>query len=135
MLLGRLTYCFHAAGSWAKDGSSGANFWERVAGTISRDEVCNGLPLGSPRPHLRQDWAHPAHICAGTGRVARLHAILRAAVPQVRLAYGKAVESMVRLNRNGAKLMHKCARARAHEHTRTHARTHAREHARALWFV
>jgi hypothetical protein len=23
--------------------------------------------LGSPRPHLRQDWAHPAHICAGTG--------------------------------------------------------------------
>lgn len=49
--------------SWAKDGSSGANFWARVAGTISRDEV--------------------------------------------RLAYGKAVESMVRLNRNGAKLMHK----------------------------
>jgi hypothetical protein len=23
--------------------------------------------LGSPRPHLRRDWAHPAHICAGTG--------------------------------------------------------------------
>ena len=56
-----------------------------------------------------------------------------AAVRQVRLAYGKAVESMVRLNRNGAKLMHKCARAHTHEHTRTHARTHA--HARALWFV
>ena len=23
--------------------------------------------LGSPRPHLRRDWAPPAHICAGTG--------------------------------------------------------------------
>ena len=22
--------------------------------------------LGSPRPHLRRDWAHPAPICAGT---------------------------------------------------------------------
>ena len=22
--------------------------------------------LGSPRPHLCRDWAHPAHICAGT---------------------------------------------------------------------
>ncbi len=25
--------------------------------------------LGSPLPHLRRDWAHPCHICAGTGRV------------------------------------------------------------------
>jgi hypothetical protein len=24
--------------------------------------------LGSPLPHLRRDWAHPDHICAGTGR-------------------------------------------------------------------
>jgi hypothetical protein len=23
--------------------------------------------LGSPHPHLHRDWAHPAHICAGTG--------------------------------------------------------------------
>jgi hypothetical protein len=23
--------------------------------------------LGSPLPHLRRDWAHPSHICAGTG--------------------------------------------------------------------
>ncbi len=23
--------------------------------------------MGSPRPHLHRDWAHPAHICAGTG--------------------------------------------------------------------
>jgi hypothetical protein len=22
--------------------------------------------LGSPRPHLHRDWAHPAHICTGT---------------------------------------------------------------------
>ena len=26
--------------------------------------------LGSPLPHLRQDWAHPSHICAGTGLTA-----------------------------------------------------------------
>jgi hypothetical protein len=24
----------------------------------------SALGLGSPRPHLRWDWAHPAHICA-----------------------------------------------------------------------
>jgi hypothetical protein len=23
--------------------------------------------LGPPRPHLHRDWAHPVHICAGTG--------------------------------------------------------------------
>ena len=23
--------------------------------------------LGSPRPHLHRDWAHPSHICTGTG--------------------------------------------------------------------
>ena len=23
--------------------------------------------LGSPLPHLRRDWAHPCHTCAGTG--------------------------------------------------------------------
>ncbi len=40
--------------------------------------------LGSPRPHLRRDWAHPAHICAGTGalrqrsRGAAQSAVLRA---------------------------------------------------------
>jgi hypothetical protein len=22
---------------------------------------------GSPHPHLRRDWAHPCHICSGTG--------------------------------------------------------------------
>jgi hypothetical protein len=25
------------------------------------------LLKGSPLPHLRRDWAHPRHICAGTG--------------------------------------------------------------------
>ena len=25
--------------------------------------------LGAPLPHLRQDWAHPCHICTATGRV------------------------------------------------------------------
>ena len=24
--------------------------------------------LGSPLPHLRRVWAHPCHICAGSGR-------------------------------------------------------------------
>ena len=27
----------------------------------------SALRLGSPLPHLRRDWAHPAHICAATG--------------------------------------------------------------------
>jgi hypothetical protein len=25
-----------------------------------------GDEMGSPQPHLRRDWAHPVHICAGT---------------------------------------------------------------------
>jgi hypothetical protein len=28
--------------------------------------------LGSPRPHLHQNWARPAHICTRTGRAAAL---------------------------------------------------------------
>ncbi len=27
---------------------------------------CASVGLGSPRPHLRRDWARPSHICAGT---------------------------------------------------------------------
>ena len=35
-------------------------------------DLCNQLQprkpgLGSPLPHLRWDWAHPCHICTGTG--------------------------------------------------------------------
>ncbi len=30
-------------------------------------ELVRASPMGSPRPHLHQDWAHPAHICNGTG--------------------------------------------------------------------
>jgi hypothetical protein len=30
-------------------------------------EPTSALGLGSPLPHLRRDWAHPCHICAGTG--------------------------------------------------------------------
>ena len=30
---------------------------------------CTSAPrLGAPLPHLHQDWAHPCHICIGTGR-------------------------------------------------------------------
>ncbi len=29
--------------------------------------------LGPPRPHLRRDWAHPAHICAGIGLTPPTH--------------------------------------------------------------
>jgi hypothetical protein len=28
------------------------------------------MELGSPLPHLHRDWAHPCHICAGTGLTA-----------------------------------------------------------------
>jgi hypothetical protein len=27
----------------------------------------SALGLGSPRPHLHRDWAHPSHICTGIG--------------------------------------------------------------------
>ena len=38
------------------------------AGAASRPTPTTSAPgLGSPLPHLRQDWAHPCHICAGTG--------------------------------------------------------------------
>jgi hypothetical protein len=45
-------------------------------------EICTGTGrtpatfapgLGSPRPHLHQDWACPCHICAGTRLAAYLH--------------------------------------------------------------
>ena len=29
----------------------------------------SALGLGSPLPHLHQDWAHPCHICARIGRI------------------------------------------------------------------
>jgi hypothetical protein len=36
------------------------------AGAASRPTPATSAPgLGSPPPHLRRDWAHPCHICAG----------------------------------------------------------------------
>jgi hypothetical protein len=37
-------------------------------GTRSAGQALPSLEsgLGSPRPHLHRDWAHPAHICTGT---------------------------------------------------------------------
>jgi hypothetical protein len=32
-----------------------------------QDGEWDQLVLGSPQPHLRSCWAHPSHICAGTG--------------------------------------------------------------------
>ncbi len=32
-----------------------------------RDGTTSAPGLGPPLPHLRRDWAHPCHICAGTG--------------------------------------------------------------------
>ncbi len=37
--------------------------------------------LGSPPPHLRRDWAHPSHICAGTGPSRILRGCAPDAVP------------------------------------------------------
>ncbi len=31
------------------------------------DALCMPSPLGSPLPHLCRDWAHPCHICTGSG--------------------------------------------------------------------
>jgi hypothetical protein len=38
---------------------------DRPRGHAARDADLRGL--GSPQPHPRQDWAHPCHICTGTG--------------------------------------------------------------------
>jgi hypothetical protein len=39
-----------------------------LPGRGTRVAVAASAPgLGSPAPHLRRDWAHPRHICAGTG--------------------------------------------------------------------
>jgi hypothetical protein len=38
-----------------------------------------------PRPHLHRDWAHPSHICAGTGR---RRAQRRPRPPEVKLGHG-----------------------------------------------
>ena len=37
---------------------------------MSPDTTTSALGLGSPRPHLRRDWARPSHICTGTGLAA-----------------------------------------------------------------
>ncbi len=38
-----------------------------TAGRRARCDPTSAPRLGSPLPHLRRDWAHPCHICAGTG--------------------------------------------------------------------
>jgi hypothetical protein len=45
-------------------------------GTRSAGQALPSLEpgLGSPCPHLHQDWAHPAHICAGAGLIPRTSA-------------------------------------------------------------
>ena len=39
----------------------------RPGGRTHCSAATSAAGLGSPRPHLRRDWAHPGHICAGTG--------------------------------------------------------------------
>ena len=34
---------------------------------VHRAMGSRAITVGSPRPHLHRDWAHPAHICTGTG--------------------------------------------------------------------
>jgi hypothetical protein len=37
---------------------------------VARAAATSALGLGSSLPHLRRDWAHPCHICTGTGPTA-----------------------------------------------------------------
>jgi hypothetical protein len=48
------------AGTWLTPSTS-------APGLGSPARNCAGTGLTPTRPHLRQDWAHPAHICARTG--------------------------------------------------------------------
>jgi hypothetical protein len=50
----------------------GASSCVRVSVRQGAGAPCCALPhlapgLGSPLPHLHRDWAHPCHICTGTG--------------------------------------------------------------------
>ena len=71
--VGALMTAVRAAGRWT------SNTWlvlaadhgdMQVGGRAKQRQPCH-IPhpagLGTPRPHLRQNWAHPGHICAGTG--------------------------------------------------------------------
>jgi hypothetical protein len=71
--VGALMTAVRAAGRWT------SNTWlvlaadhgdMQVGGRAKQRHPCH-IPHpaghGTPRPHLRRDWAHPGHICAGTG--------------------------------------------------------------------
>ncbi len=47
--------------------SSPAGLAREARVLIGRTPATSAPVLGSPLPHLRRDWAHPCHICTGTG--------------------------------------------------------------------
>ena len=55
--------------------------------------------LGSPVPHLHRDWAHPCHICVGTGRRRARRLIMRRRRPPLEL---KVVEIKGYSKKDGA---------------------------------
>ncbi len=58
--------CREALGTGLTPRNNGAWPWVTGAGATCTIAI-SAWGSGLPRPHLRRDWAHPAHICAGTG--------------------------------------------------------------------
>ena len=56
-------------------GMNGATPAKSLPGLGSPCHITSAPGTGSTRPHLKRDWAHPYHICTGTGPTpaARLH--------------------------------------------------------------
>ncbi len=95
----------------------------RVSGR-TRGRLSTSAPgLGSPRPHLHRNWAHPSHICTGTGL----------ALPTSAPGLGSpAIHAADRSGRRSAlfisarALLHACMRVRTHDCTLVSVRGHLR---------
>ena len=56
----------HSPGHWQDDTAASFDGTDGD-GRRTRTGATSASGLGSAAPHLRRGWAHPAHICAGTG--------------------------------------------------------------------
>jgi hypothetical protein len=99
--------------------------WRRCgrAEAACRRSLRGGVTAGAPPPHLRRDWARPAHICAGTGLAPINICAGTATGPstmQVWRAYGVGMSSALPIDLvDGARVL----QHRLCSHARTHACT------------
>jgi hypothetical protein len=72
-----------------------------LLGELSAMAAVPPIPCPSFRPHLRRDWAHPAHICAGTG-LTPAHISTGTARPACVRAHHRHVKARARTGRSVA---------------------------------